>query len=510
MLPTACVDLPAFPLQLLLEDHPGWGQGPAAVVQDDKPQAKLLRVNEAAMRLGILPGMRYAAALSLCGSLNAGVVPLERVAKGVEAIVQVLQTLSPAVEPDRMVPGMFFVDARGLDRLFDGPADLGRRLEQAVRDAGFEARVVIGWTRFGTQAVARGHGRARVVILPTPDVEYASARRVPLTRLAIEPKLRESLRQLGIGTLGAFVDLPPDGLRARFGDAAWQLHAQARGFVPEAFEAVPLSEPLEKTVDLDWPETDAGRLLEIVRTLLEPLLVRVRKEDVLVRELRLALVHDDGERKELALRPAEPTSSTEGLLELSRLRLDRVFKERAGAGTTRRARTPMGVVELTLALEAVRAVAGQGALFVERPRRDPQALGRAIARLHAELGDGAVVRAELRDAHLPEASFAWRPFHTPRAADVTEMASRLLVRTILTRPRSAIGRPRHGHDDGWLMLGDTTGSVIDLKGPFLISGGWWRREVVRAYHWVTTQDGRLLWTYHDHQRRRWFVQGELR
>lgn len=294
------------------------------------------------------------------------------------------------------------------------------------------------------------------------------------------------------------MDLPPEGLRSRFGDAAWELHAQARGLLDEPFEALPLTDPLRQAVDLDWPETDAGRLLEGVRMLLEPLLNRLRATDGLVRELTLNLRRDNGGKTEIVLRPAQPTTGEDVLIELVRLRFER---------------TPLrsGVVEMILELDAVRATVGQASLFAEKPRRDPDALARALARVRAELGSDAVVRAELRDAHLPEATFAWRPLDRPRAAGVPERPDRRLVRSILTRPRSAVGRPRShlAHDDGWQMLGDHSGAVVDLRGPFFVSGGWWRREVSRAYHWVATQDGRLLWTYHDKRRRKWFLQGEL-
>ena len=60
----ACVDLPAWPLQLLVRRHPDWRRQPAAVVDRDKAQGTLLWVNEAARQKRILPGMRYATALS--------------------------------------------------------------------------------------------------------------------------------------------------------------------------------------------------------------------------------------------------------------------------------------------------------------------------------------------------------------------------------------------------------------------------------------------------------------
>ncbi|HME61797.1 MAG TPA: DNA polymerase Y family protein, partial [Candidatus Binatia bacterium] len=75
----ACVDLAAFPLQLLLRRHPEWSAFPVAVVAEDKPQGVVLWVNEKARQQGVLPGLRYAAAFSLASALRAGeVAPAER------------------------------------------------------------------------------------------------------------------------------------------------------------------------------------------------------------------------------------------------------------------------------------------------------------------------------------------------------------------------------------------------------------------------------------------------
>ncbi|MGA0869663.1 MAG: hypothetical protein ACO3UM_12105, partial [Planctomycetota bacterium] len=60
----ACVDLPAFPLQLLLTRERGFAGHPAVVVDRDEPQGKVLWVNERARRLRVLPGRRYAESLS--------------------------------------------------------------------------------------------------------------------------------------------------------------------------------------------------------------------------------------------------------------------------------------------------------------------------------------------------------------------------------------------------------------------------------------------------------------
>jgi protein ImuB len=46
-------------------------------------------------------------------------------------------------------------------------------------------------------------------------------------------------------------------------------------------------------------------------------------------------------------------------------------------------------------------------------------------------------------------------------------------------------------------------------GPYVLSGGWWRKEVCREYHFAESRSGALLWLYYDRQRRRWMLQGTV-
>ena len=110
----ACVDLPALPLQLLLRKYPDWRTRPAAVVDSDKPQGRLLWVNDKARSSRILPGMRYAAALSLNGDLRAAVVPANEIERAVGAIGKRMERFTPGVEPATDEPGVFWLDASGL------------------------------------------------------------------------------------------------------------------------------------------------------------------------------------------------------------------------------------------------------------------------------------------------------------------------------------------------------------------------------------------------------------
>ncbi|MCY4511362.1 MAG: DNA polymerase Y family protein, partial [Acidobacteria bacterium] len=151
----ACVDVPALPLQLLMRRHPAWAAQPAAVVDRDRPQGIVEWVNEAARRAGVLPGMSYAAGLSLAGGLRAAEVPPGDVEAGVAAIAGLLRRFTPGVEPSVAQPGVFWLDASGLQPLFVSLVDWGRGVRAHLRAAGFRGRVVVGFTRFGTYALAR-------------------------------------------------------------------------------------------------------------------------------------------------------------------------------------------------------------------------------------------------------------------------------------------------------------------------------------------------------------------
>ncbi len=161
----ACVDLPAFPLQLLLRRHPEWSAHPAAVVAEDKPQGLVLWVNEKARRQGVLPGLRYAAAFSLASALRAGeVAPAER-KNAVNELAQRLMRFTPEVEPSAEEPGVFWLNGAGLQHLYASAQKWAYAIHRDLSAQRFAASLTVGFTRFGSYAVAKAkegyHGFSR-------------------------------------------------------------------------------------------------------------------------------------------------------------------------------------------------------------------------------------------------------------------------------------------------------------------------------------------------------------
>ena len=535
----ACVELPAFPLQLLLKRHPGWADRPVAVVDRDRPQGVILQVNDAARAAGVRTGMRYSAGLSLAHTLHAGEVPPADVERGVAAVAERLHRFSPDVEPSRDDPGLFWLNASGLSYFNasstrisrpDGrpvPSDprppprpgaggkcgLDRWAQEIVlslRGCGLRAAVAVGFTRFGTLAVARTLAPdGPVAVIRDPAIERMRAGRVRLSRLGIDPAFRDGLHKLGVRTVRAFLALPGAGVRRRFGPEAHRLHRLAAGDLWTPLQPQRVKEPLVARCDLDDPETDAVRLLFHLKRLLDRVLATVAARHQALAELTLRLRLDRADAHVERIRPAVPTLDVVQVMNLVRLRLESLA---LGAGVT----------ELRVTGRAVAVAAVQQGLFAERPSRDRAAAERALARVRAEFGDEAVVRALPCEAHLPEARFAWEPVGTVSPPEPREVACRPMVRRILARalalpadprPRPGIGEKRElepGPEPGGRSVRDEgAGYVRDLAGPYLVSGGWWHSAVHREYYFVRLRDGDVLWVYYDRRRRRWRWQGRV-
>ncbi len=509
MIRVACLDLPALPLQLVWRSEPAWRAHPVVVIENDRPQGIVLWACERARATGVLAGQRYAHALSLCSGLRARVVPPEQIESAIVELRTALHALSPRVEVGE--PGTFWLDGEGLDRIFvdgRGPQGTvwGMAIARAISDRGLTGAVVVGFSRFATYAIARAtrHG---VTVLRGDTDERAAAAAVPLARLDLDPKLRDSLSRLGVTSVGQMVRLPGGGILERFGREAHRLYQLAAG---ERWDPlVPLAPPEspDEHVLLDDDDDDVERLMFVIKAPIDRLLERLagRARAVTALHLELALKHAVGkiELRADCIKPAAATLDARSLMRLVHLRLSGMPPA-----------APVNAIRVWA--DDVAATREQLALFAAKPRRDLRAADEALARLRAELGDDAVVRAVLREGHLPEASFGWeRLVHVVAAKPrPDELSVRPLVRRMLARPQPLPPQVRQVRDDGWLLSGLEQGAVVRIVGPYVTSGGWWTHPGAtggahREYHFAELKRGDCLWVYYDRNRRRWFWQGNV-
>lgn len=485
----ACVDVPALALQIVLRDHPEWRADPVVVIEDERPQARILWANRPARVAHVRRGQRFQEAEALVARLHAAVVQPQRLADTGDELLRLLVQFSPSIEPGAE-PGLFFVDASGLHELFTGLEPWANALHEALVRRGFVASVAVGFVRFTTFAVARS--RTGWILLPSLDEERRLAFAVPFRSLDVSPQLRERMDDLGIRTLGEFARLPVRGLVQRFGKEAKALHERtAMAWTP--LTATVVVEPVRFAHDFELAEADRERFLAEFGGHLQAVVPRLVERREAIAALRIELRLERAPLRHERLATAAPTLDVVQVLELLRLRLA--------------AQSLAGPVErFAVEVESVCVTQRQLELLAAARRRDPAAAARAFARLRAAFGDDAVTRARLVSAHLPEQGFRFEPVvGITNPAKASRPAAPPLVRVLLKTPQPLGAIPVH-EAEAWL---GEHGAVQRAHGPFRTSHAWWRDRIERDYFLVETDRGAILWVFHDRETRRWYLHGRV-
>jgi protein ImuB len=370
---------------------------------------------------------------------------------------------------------------------------VGHHIHDYLTGAGFDAAVAVGFSRFGSYAVAKTYGGVNV--FENPGDEKNKAAKVPIKRLGFDPKLRDALGKLGITTLGGFLDLPASGILKRFDAEVLHLHQLAKGELWTPLEPEFPIEPARGGVFLDYPETNLDRLMALIESLFDPIRDTLSKRDELIAALETRFVFDNKKKHTERVEPASPTLERKQILELVRLRLSSVSLD-------------SGVTDIELEALSVRAHRSTRDLFEKKPPRDPGAANRALARIRAEFGENAVQKARLREGHLPEACFEWEPMKKIAVPVPRQVALHPLIRRIYDRP-VPFSKTRHREPKVALAYMYEDRLVEETIGPYIVSGGWWVREVQREYYFVRTESGRWLWLFYDRRRKCWFLHGEV-
>lgn len=469
-----------------------------AVVAEDRPQGEILWVNERAHSSRIYPGRRYAEGLALASDLRAGTVDAAEITAALAEVARCLRAHTPEVEPSEIEPGVFWLNASGVTSgskgLYPSLKAWSKAVRGGVRKCQLAASVVVGFGRFSTYALARAG--SKVDVLSSPEEERELSDRVALSRLDLPAKLRDALCALGIEDVGAFRRLPPGGIRERFGTEASYLHRLARGEANEMLAPVPEVPQARERHELepDQHQIDVQGLLFLCKQKLARLVHMLAPQGQAIAALRLCLMFEKGETREERVSPAEPTLDEMQLIDLLRLRLEAI---QLGAE----------LESFELRAETVQARSVQHRLFRQKPKRDLAAGNRALARLRAELGETAVVCAELMPGHLPEARFSWQPLRRLELAQPEGSRELRMVRRVFARPR-VLTAQRAG-PDGWFVRGLGAGPLYNLFGPYITSGGWWHREQHREYYFAEMRRGDLLWIYFDRRQRVWALHGAV-
>jgi len=375
----------------------GLADRPAAVLS----AGRVVACSAPARAEGVVRGLRRRQAEARCPRLVVVGHDPAADARAFEPVVVAVESFTPGVEIVR--PGLCALATRGPSRYFGGDEALAARVATAVDevlaslgDGTPACRVGVADGFFAAERAARESlivpSGASAGFLARFPVSALSLRSATEAQGADGGELAGLLVRLGIRTLGELAALPAPAVLARFGPAGAVAHRLARGLDerPPAARTPPAD--LSVAAELDPPAERLETVAFVAKNLADRLHSALGAQGLAAARVLVEAEWEHGERLARRWRldgTGGPGATAAALAERVRWQLDGWMTGAAGAA----GRPSGGLSRLRLKPEEVRPDDGRQLGFWGGDRVAAERAARALARVQAVLGPGAVVTA---------------------------------------------------------------------------------------------------------------------
>jgi len=459
---------------------------PLVFVEKVRGAMRLAAADEAAIALGLTPGLPLADARARIPDLAAFDVDPEGDAALIERLADGCDRYTPMVAIDP--PDGLLLDISGATHPFGGEEGLADDIARRLGEAGFRLRLALAGTPEAAHALAR-HQNA-----PAAG-ETAAVRRLPVEALRLDGEQTLALRRAGLKTIGDLAARPIGSFAARFGEAAAaalrRLIGQSdsriapRRVPPALLVERRFAEPVARTEDM------LAALGELAGEAAETLDRRGQGG----RRFAARLYRSDGLVRDLAVETGLPTRDPALLIRLMRERID-ALADPIDPG--------FGFDLIRLAVPVVEPL-GPAQLALEGGSLAEGELAALIDRLSTRLGRGRVRRFAARDTHIPEqAAFAFPAIEGAGSAEWDaphpgDPPLRPLHLFDPPQPIDAIGAEVPDGPPLRFRWRRAQHEVARYEGPERIASEWWRRDgralPTRDYYRIEDARGRRFWIF---------------
>lgn len=490
----AALHFPSLPLEAL-GLGPACASGrPCVVLQSEGASPRVLEANEAARRLGVLPGLGLVAALALEPALEVSLRDPRRERQLLDRVAAEALGFTPRVSLEP--PDGVLLEVRGSFSLFGGASALGEALLARCAALGVQPRLAIAPTPLAALVLARA-GRSQFIT--AEDRLIGAIAPLPLGMLRWADATLARLESVGVATLGEALRLPRAGFARRFGNEALDTLDRLVGRRPDPRRAHVMRERFRARCEPSFELTGHQAILRHVEPLLVELESFLRGNQSAVTGLRLRLWHRTRAGSDIP--PATSIVLRLSAPEFSAARFGPLLAERLAQSVlpapVQRCSLRSGELQPLIAQSHSLWRPGEhgGATVAEAPA--------LIERLRARLGAEAVYGLCLVPEHRPE-----------RAWCVTEPGLPAARLRSAAEGATQAARPEPGRRPLWLVqvpqrLPGAPRNLRLLDGPERIETGWWDgREVSRDYYVALDPEGARVWVFRERlPPHEWFLHG---
>ncbi len=384
------VDLDAFFASVEQRDDPSL-RGKPVVVGGSARRGVVAAASYEARAFGVFSAMSMAEALRRCPHAIVVRHHMDRYAEASRQFFRILDDFSPEVEALSFDEG--FLDLTGSERLLGAPRDVGTRIKQRVRaELSLVASVGVAPHKFAAK-IASDIDKPDGLRVVGPGELIGFLQPLPVSRLfGVGEVTGETLRSMGLTTIGDVARYPEAALVARLGPALGPMLAglargeDARSVEPER---APVSIGHQETFEHDLCER--GDLEVVLLHQLDRVAERLRRAELRATVVGVIVKHDAASNgpgfRQLTRRQtlSDPTSDAAVLVRAAASLLDQFdIDDRPG----RRVRLLGGFAAGLEARQAPRQLA-----LDEATRARGERLGDTLDRLRDKFGAAVVRRA---------------------------------------------------------------------------------------------------------------------
>jgi nucleotidyltransferase/DNA polymerase involved in DNA repair len=437
---------------------------PAALL--DLDGIHVIELNHSAEEAGIQAGMSTSQALARASELVLYKRSPSNEQHLQDTLLQLVYHYSPYIE--NSAPGICTLDLKG-KRIRKHSLWLRELLAQ-LRLIGLTAQAGVG---LNSEIALQAAKIADPILEVLEDCHLLQS--LALETLAPSPFLLDILRNWGVRTLGALTRLPREEIGQRLGLEALSLWDRAAGRSTKMLQLVQPPEAFEESIDFEQPLETLEPLFFILRRFLERLTLRVESIYLLLAELHLKLTLEDGEKIVRILQIPAPTRDVEMLFGIAVQYLETL-------------QTKAPVTGFYLEAKPSRPTGHQFDLF-QGGLKDPNRFFQTLARLAALVGNEKVGLPQRIDTHRPDSLQMLMP-ELGWSRKNQSKNRRLKTGPGLRRyrPGMAVRVELNDGKPALLQSNLIAGRILEVRGPWKLSGNWWDRTRWETKEWDVALD----------------------
>ncbi len=514
----ACLRIPQFQIAVHQKHEPDL-KNTAFVILDNNAEgngrSKIFMCSDKASQKNIIAGMRLSEAKAVCSILGFRKYESQLYQEAQKKLIQEFVLWSPKVSADQL--GTFLLDASGLSHL-GGENTFCRNLLKAAGKAGFvNAHVGVADSAFAAEVASRLKNKRWHVVPKGQDKNVLAP--LSIWHLPISFDMKEALSDLGIKTMAQLLAIPVPELIERFGLEALFAINLSQGIDKRKPHLPPQEKHFECSVELGAPMEALNETLFILKSMIDRLLIQLRKEDIAVEELTIAFYNDNDKFDERPVKLLRPSGNNKFLLEVLKLSLEAKPLMREYTGIT------LAVSRFTNALWEQQEF---DEIAEDKSKNDiSPALLLMLQRFNTRLGENAVVKPLANDQYIPEHAGVWVPVLNEQHPVLPLSNNYLKVYNNSKGNAANLVLKQHKEPIPVLVkLNGLLPGAIAYQGqwyrinqitvPDRLSGLWWEKAIYKSYYMAEAEPQQykeagvslMLLTEHINQgKSSWYMEG---